>query len=158
MTRPTHFFLCSGVSEGYTVLNAFDQALLRAGVGNTNIIKMSSILPPGTVRTEPVPLVPGAFVPMAYATIQSSTPQEMIAASVAVAIPADPSLPGVIMEYSARGQAEDVEKIARSMARKALEYRNCALGEILSASVEHRVETVGAAFAGVALYDEAHRG
>jgi len=158
MTRPTHFFLCSGASEGYTVLNAFDQSLLQAGIGNTNLVKVSSILPPGVIRSEPVSLEPGCFVPIAYATIESSTPQEMIAAAISVAIPEDRTLPGVIMEYSARGLAEDVEKIARSMARKALEYRGYTLGEILSASVEHRVETIGAAFAGVALYDEAHRG
>ena len=45
-TPTTHTFV-SGASEGYTPLNAFDGALLAAGVGNTNLVKMSSIVPPG---------------------------------------------------------------------------------------------------------------
>jgi arginine decarboxylase len=149
--KPTRFFLCAGAAEGYTQLNAFDCALLEAGVGNTNLIRMSSILPPHTVRTDPIPLEPGSFVPIAYAYIGSPTPQEMIAAGVAIAIPVDRSLPGVIMEYSARGQAEDVERIVRSMAEEALKYRGYEIAEILSTSVQHRVESSGAAFAGVVL-------
>ena len=43
---PTHYFLVSGASEGFTSLNAFDGALLSAGIGDTNIVKMSSIVPP----------------------------------------------------------------------------------------------------------------
>ncbi|MBL6974306.1 MAG: arginine decarboxylase, pyruvoyl-dependent [Deltaproteobacteria bacterium] len=158
MTSPTQYFLCSGDSEGFTTLNAFDAALLKAGVGNTNLVRMSSILPPGIVRIEPVPLVPGCFLPIAYSCIQSSTPQVMIAAAVAVAVPKDPSLPGVIMEYSALGTAGDAEKSARSMAREALQIRGWVVGEILSATVEHQVETIGAAFAGVALIGEAQHG
>jgi pyruvoyl-dependent arginine decarboxylase (PvlArgDC) len=55
------------------------------------------------------------------------------------------------MEYSARGQAEDVERIVRSMAEEALKYRGYEIAEILSTSVQHRVESSGAAFAGVVL-------
>lgn len=42
-----HYTLVGGSGEGATRLNAFDAALLDAGVGNTNLIKLSSILPPG---------------------------------------------------------------------------------------------------------------
>ncbi len=149
--KPTQFFVCSGASEGYTELNAFDAALLNAGVGNTNLIKMSSILPPGFMQTGPQPLVPGSFVPIAYASIGSTTPTETISAAVAGAIPVDPTLPGVIMEYSARGQAEDVERIVRSMAEEAMKLRGFEIKEIVSISAQHRVEHVGVAFAGVVL-------
>ena len=37
----------AGRAEGGTPLNAFDNALLAAGIGNINLIKVSSILPPG---------------------------------------------------------------------------------------------------------------
>ncbi len=151
MQKPTHFFLCHGASEGYTPLNAFDSSLLNAGVGNTNLIKMSSILPPGVKQTTHVDLEPGSFIPIAYATIDSVTPQEIISAGVAVAIPLDPTLPGVIMEYSARGHAEDIERIACSMAEEAMRYRGFAVREILSSVAQHQVETVGAAFAGLVL-------
>ena len=36
----------AGRAEGGTTLNAFDNALLAAGIGNINLIKVSSILPP----------------------------------------------------------------------------------------------------------------
>ncbi|RTZ61607.1 MAG: pyruvoyl-dependent arginine decarboxylase, partial [Gammaproteobacteria bacterium] len=39
---PTSYSFASGASEGFTPLNAFDGALLDAGVGNTNLVKMSS--------------------------------------------------------------------------------------------------------------------
>jgi len=45
---PTSHTFVTGSSEGYTPLNAFDGALLAAGIGNTNLVKMSSIVPPGT--------------------------------------------------------------------------------------------------------------
>ena len=151
-TPPTSFFLSSGASEGYTRLNAFDCALLNAGVGNTNLIKISSILPPGVRLIEPAALQPGAFIPIAYASIMSDTPHQMIAAAVAAAVPADPSLPGVIMEYSSTGHAEDALMIVRAMVEEAMRYRNFEIKEILSASVEHRVESVGAAFACVVLH------
>jgi len=153
-SKPTHFYLCNGASEGYTPLNAFDCALLKAGVGNTNLIRMSSILPPGVVQIDSITLEPGSFVPLAYASIESTTPKEVISAAVAVAIPEDPALPGVIMEYSARGHAEDVERIVRNMAEEALRYREYKIREILSTVVEHRVEATGAAFAGLVLYTD----
>ena len=43
---PTQYFLVSGASDGYMPLNAFDGALLQAGIGNTNLVRMSSIVPP----------------------------------------------------------------------------------------------------------------
>lgn len=150
--KPTHFHLCSGEAEGYTQLNAFDACLLKAGVGNTNLIKMSSILPPHVVQDVPDGFEPGSFVPIAYASISSSTPEEHIAAGVAIGVPADRSLPGVIMEYSARGRAEDIEQIVRNMAEQAMITRGYEIAEILSTAAEHKVQTIGAAFAGAVLF------
>ncbi len=58
---PTKFFLVSGSSEGFSLLNAFDGALLASGVGDTNLVKLSSILPPGCkeIKPPPVPLPQG---------------------------------------------------------------------------------------------------
>lgn len=148
--RPTRFFLTAGSAEGYTPLNAFDAALLDASVGDVNLVKLSSILPPGCELSEtPFELAPGSLTPVAYASITSHLPGETIAAAVAVAVPADPELPGVIMEYSARGSRQSAEEIVREMARKSFEYRNRELKEILSTSVEHHVESIGSTFAAV---------
>ncbi len=146
------FFLVAGEAEGYTPLNAFDNALLAAGIGNTNLIKISSILPPGAKEIDPFTPPPGSFLPIAYASISSDIPGEIISAAVAAGIPDDPSMPGVIMEYSARGTKDVAENIARKMVEKAFEARGIKLKEIRSLSIEHRVEKIGVSFAGVALW------
>lgn len=45
--------IASGVGTGATALAAFDGALIAAGVANYNLIRLSSVIPPGT---ELVPL------------------------------------------------------------------------------------------------------
>ena len=49
--------ITSGRAEGPTKLNAFDNALLNAKIGDINLIKVSSILPSGT-EVIPVPKFP----------------------------------------------------------------------------------------------------
>src|SRR5262249_30689843 len=57
----------AGNAEGGTPLNAFDNALLAAGIGNINLVRISSIVPPG-VELLPLPRIkPGAIVPTAFA-------------------------------------------------------------------------------------------
>jgi len=54
--------ITSGRAEGPTKLNAFDNALLDANIGDINLIKVSSILPEGT-EVVPVPkFLPGDMV------------------------------------------------------------------------------------------------
>ena len=51
--------LTKGASEGPTKLNAFDNALLEAKIGNVNLIPVSSMLPPNTQLVEMPELEPG---------------------------------------------------------------------------------------------------
>ena len=44
-----------GHAEGGTPLNAFDNALLAAGIGNINLVKVSSIIPPFNPGERKVP-------------------------------------------------------------------------------------------------------
>lgn len=150
---PTQYFLVAGCAEGPTPLNSFDAALLDAGVGDTNIVKMTSILPPHCDRIEPTRLPYGALVPVAYAAITGDLPGEVLAAAVAIAIPKDADRPGLIMEYSARGHQEEAEQIVRNMARQGLEHRGLELDRIESIATQHRVSRIGSAFAGVVLWD-----
>jgi arginine decarboxylase len=150
---PNSFFMVTGGSEGYTPLNAFDGALLNAGIGNTNLIRMSSIIPPGAKLIDPVAVPPGIFLPVAYSSLHSDVPGEIIAASVAAAIPDDPTLPGVIMEYSARGRKNDVEAIARTMAQEAMTLRGVNRISIHSVSKEVKILSLAAIFAAVVLWE-----
>jgi arginine decarboxylase len=151
-TIPTKFFLVAGHSEGMTPLNAFDSALLDAGIGNTNLVKMSSILPPGAEKIKPIKLPLGALVPVAYASKVSSQVDEVISAGVAVAIPKDSKKNGLIMEYSAAGHKEEIERIVRHMAEEGMRYRNYPVKEIFSISVQHKVKKIGAVYAAVVLW------
>ncbi|MDX1617997.1 MAG: arginine decarboxylase, pyruvoyl-dependent [Balneolaceae bacterium] len=156
VATPNIYCLVKGASEGRTRLNAFDNALMNAGMGDTNLVRVSSILPP-SAEERPVgqlELPKGGLVPLAYASIDSTTPGRYISAAVAVGIPDDPSEPGVIMEYEDHSKLENVEKIARQMVVDAFSHRGRALKEIRSIGIEHKVETCGASFAGAVLWYE----
>ncbi len=155
VTTPTLHCFVTGASEGQSPLNAFDGALLNAGIGNTNIVKMSSIVPPRTreITVREIELPPGALVPVAYAAMQSDIPGSIICAAVAAAWSDDESNPGLIMEYHAHGHREDAERVVRMMAEEGLKMRGWKVARIQAASIDHRVEKIGAAFAGVVLWD-----
>ena len=151
---PTHYFLVSGASEGFTSLNAFDGALLNAGIGDTNLVKMSSIVPPRCQQISPIPLPPGSLVPTAYASITSDVPGQIISSAVAVALPEKPDYPGLIMEYSARGAKAEIEETVRQMAIEGMKVRGRVIKDLISIAVEHRVRKVGATLAAVVLWEE----
>jgi arginine decarboxylase len=151
-TIPDKFYLVAGDAEGMTPLNAFDNALVDAGVGNTNLVKMSSILPPGSKRIQPVKLPLGALVPVAFASKVSTQTDEVISGGVAIAIPKDPKKNGLIMEYSAAGHKEEIEKIVRHMAEEGFRQRGYELKEVVSISAQHKVAKIGAVYAAVVLW------
>ena len=152
---PTKFFLVSGSSEGFSLLNAFDGALMASGVGDTNLVRMSSILPPGCeeVKPPPVPMPQGALVPVAYASLYCDVPGEIISAAVAIGIPKDVNCAGLIMEYSAREEEHAVVKQVRKMVEKGMEMRKREIKEIMSISATYKIGSIGAVFAGVVLWD-----
>jgi len=146
---PKSFFLTCGSAEGFTPLNAFDAALIAAGIGDLNLVKVTSIIPPGCREGAAVTFPKGSIVPAAFAYITSDIPGEVISAAVAVALPRDPEDPGLIMEYSARGHREEAEQIVRRMAEEGMRIRGKEIGTLKSCSVEYKVEKIGAAVAAV---------
>lgn len=152
LATPKKYTLVGATAEGGTRLNAFDHALLAAGVGNLNLLRVSSILPPGAERTERLDVPPGALLPIAYGSIESDEPGELIAAAVAVGLATEEDGFGVIMEFSGRGGAREAEERVRAMAEEAFATRGIPLRRVLTRSVEHRVVRVGCAFAAVALW------
>ena len=151
---PNIYCLVKGASEGRTRLNAFDKALLQAGVGDTNLMRVSSILPPAAeqVSVDSIDFPKGGLVPLAYASIDGTTPGRMISAAIAVGIPEDDNEPGVIMEFEDHASLTTVESIVRQMVIDAFEYRNRKLKEIKSIGIEHTVERTGAVFAAAVLW------
>lgn len=151
LPTPTVFALVSSSAEGRHKLSAFDAALLGAGVGDVNLLRVSSILPPGARRRDRIELPPGALVPIAYGTIQADQPGKQIAAAVAVGIGA-PGEPGVIVEHAMEGTGSEAEAVVRELIEELFARRNRTPRDIFVRSAEHRVERVGCAFAGVVLW------
>ncbi|MGF1672019.1 MAG: pyruvoyl-dependent arginine decarboxylase [Balneolaceae bacterium] len=151
---PNVFCLVKGAAEGNTRLNAFDNALLEAGVGDTNLMRMSSILPPGAeeMQINDLNLPKGGLIPLAYATIDGVTPGRHISSAIAIGIPEDSTQPGVIMEFEDHAALETVESIVRQMVIDAFEYRKRKLKEIKSIGIEHTVIRTGATFAAAVLW------
>jgi arginine decarboxylase len=149
---PDKYFLVSGFAEGESLLNAFDNALLCAGIGNTNLVRMSSILPPGAAYVNLIHLPAGSLVPVAYASEWSEESGLEIAAAVACGIPEDSSLPGVIMEHHTFSSNEHCLNVCVEKVESAFRHRQWKLAEIKTASISHVVLHTGAVFAGVVLW------
>jgi arginine decarboxylase len=144
----------AGHAEGGTVLNAFDNALLAAGIGNINLLKVSSILPPEVPVVELPKIKPGALVPTAYAAITSETPGETLAAAVGYAVPDDPAKNGVIMEFHGVASREEAERRIHAMLDEAFRVRGETIVERRVVAAEHRVERIGCALAAITLLGE----
>ena len=144
----------SGHAEGGTPLNAFDNALLAAGIGNINLIKVSSIVPPDVSIIDLPKIKPGALVPTAYAAMTSEVPGETIAAAVGYALPDDPGKHGVIMEFHGAVTRADAERAIQAMLEEAFRVRGETIHEMRVFAVDHTVECIGFAVAAIALLDE----
>lgn len=150
--RPNIFCLRASAGDASSELNAFDMALFKAGVGNMNLLKVSSILPPYCEYVEKIRFEEGSLIPVAYGTVFSSIRGELLSAAVACAVPKNESKAGLIMEYAAKGKTkEETEKQVREMALKGMQWRGYEVEKILSISCEHEVVEHGAAFACVVL-------
>src|SRR5438445_11887948 len=133
----------AGHAEGGTTLNAFDNALLAAGIGNINLIKVSSILPPEVPVIDLPKIKPGALIPTAYAAMTSEVPGETVAAAVGYAVPDDPAKNGVIMEFHGVANRHEAERQILAMLDEAFRVRGETIAERRVVAVEHRVERIG---------------
>lgn len=150
LPTPKKFFITAASAEGKSKLTAFDNALLKARIGNVNLLRVSSILPPGTELDQDLQIPPGSLVPTAYGSVVSDVPGEVIAAAVAIGFSEDTF--GIIMEYSGKCSKNDAEATIEKMVREAFETRQMPLKDIKIAAVEHHVENIGCAFAAVPLW------
>lgn len=153
MRKNSHYTLITGIGEGSTRLNAFDNALYNAGVGNYNLLKVSSILPPMVKEEKVVDVVAGGLLPIAYASkVETEIGKEVVAA-VAVGIPKNPEEIGVIMEYSGFGDKKQAEVIVKEMVREAMHNRNITIVDIKCVSSSCLVNSdFCCVFSGIALW------
>ncbi|MCF8010419.1 MAG: arginine decarboxylase, pyruvoyl-dependent [Clostridiales bacterium] len=150
LPTPEKFFLTAAAAEGHDHLTAFDKALLEAGIGNINLIKVSSILPPSAKYTPDLVISPGSLVPTAYGHIVSEVPGELISASVGVGFSTDSF--GVIMEFSGKCTKEEANSQVEYMLRESFANREMELIDMKIKGIDHKVEHIGCALAAVPLW------
>ncbi|QUH22926.1 arginine decarboxylase, pyruvoyl-dependent [Methanobacterium alkalithermotolerans] len=137
--------ITSGTAEGPSPLNAFDNALLNAGIGDVNLIKVSSIIPRHTKIVELPELTPGDMINCVLSHVSSDNKGDFISAAIAVATSSDF---GCVVEHS--GVNEDPSKIraeAISMVKYMMDVRNKSIKELVVEEINHKVENQGSAVA-----------
>ena len=143
--------ITSGLAEGPTKLNTFDNALLSAGIGDVNLIKVSSILPADT-EVVSVPKFPaGKMVNCVLAYKYSDNDGDIISAVVAVAISDDFGC--VVENTGVNRDFEDVKSEAESMVRYMMDIRGLKIKEIIIEGKSHIVKKQGAVVAAVVYLD-----
>jgi len=154
MFEPNCFFLVAGHASGPTSLNAFDAALIKAGVGDLNLIRLSSILPPDCHRIDPLRIPQGSLIPCAYAQQMFYGPGRVISAAVGVGVPKDPTQAGLIMEcHNIDVPLEETEASVKQMVIDGMNFRERAIQDVLVVGSEHTLsDSWGAVFAGVVLW------
>lgn len=153
MEKMKRYCLIAGIGMGEYAISSFDSALLDAGVGNYNLVRVSSILPPDCQKSEIISNSPGSVLFTAYATL---TTQEVtkIASAVAVAIPEETTECGVIMEYSDNTDKETVIKIVEYLAEDAMHRRGISCKQVVSIGIDTIADGTKffTTFAGIGLF------
>lgn len=126
---PKKFFITSGVGMHKERLASLEMALRDAKVGEFNLVKVSSIIPPGCElisREEGLKLLsPGQIVFCVLSENATNEKNRLVVASVGLAMPQDPNLHGYLSEHSSFGQCEEeagvyAEKLAAYMLATTL--------------------------------------
>ena len=126
---PKELFFTKGVGKHREKLTSFELALRAADIAACNLVRVSSIFPPGCrilPRSTGVrKLKPGqiAFVVMSEAATRE--PHRLVAATIGVAIPRDRRLFGYLSEHHSFGENEETagdyaEELAAEMLATTL--------------------------------------
>lgn len=124
---PSYVVPVVGKGSAFTSLNAFDNALLDAGIANYNHIKLSSILAPHItlIPLEEAELPPeGALLPGVISECRGKK-GEFLISSLAFAFNKDEDLPGMIFELNCKDvPLESAEKTVELMVLEGMKNRN----------------------------------
>ncbi len=108
MYIPTKIFLTRGVGRHREKLSSFEMALRHCGIAQFNLVRVSSIYPPGCKFVKPEnglsEMKPGQIVHVVMSEVATNEPRRLLAASVGVAIPRDVHQFGYLSEHHSYGQ------------------------------------------------------
>ncbi len=144
--------IVSGKDEGPTKLNAFDNALSDAGIGDVNLIKVSSMLAGNAEIVELPELKAGAMVNCVLSEITSDTFGEEITAVVAVAIGDEL---GCVVETQGRDKnPDDVIGEAKDMVTYMMNKRGVEIRDLIVESSTATVKEIASVVASVVYVDK----
>ncbi|MFN8497748.1 MAG: arginine decarboxylase, pyruvoyl-dependent [Anaerolineae bacterium] len=107
---PRKLFLTRGVGIHKEKLTSFEMALRDAGIAHFNLVRVSSIFPPGCriiPRDQGMQAIePGEIVFVVLSENSTNEPRRVVTASIGVSIPADSSMYGYLSEHHSYGQTE----------------------------------------------------
>ena len=108
---PKELFFTKGVGKHREKLTSFELALRSAGIAACNLVRVSSIFPPGChilPRADGARrLKPGQVTFVVMSEAATREPHRLIAATIGVAIPRDPKLYGYLSEHHSYGKNEE---------------------------------------------------
>ena len=126
---PTRFFVTSGKGINKTSeLNAFDLALLQAGIGDANLVSVSSVLPIGIRQIDRVPIARGAITHAVLARY-SGGEGEVISAGIAYGFRAD-GQGGYVAEAHLHGTQKSLKEFLRWRMQEIAHFRGVELRRI----------------------------
>jgi len=103
-------FFTKGVGHHKEQLASFEMALRDAGIAEFNLVTVSSIFPPNCKRVSKEEgkksLSPGQVVFCVMARNVTNEPNRLVAASIGLAQPSDPSQYGYLSEHHPFGETE----------------------------------------------------
>ena len=126
---PREVFFTKGVGRHRTRLQSFEMALRHAGIEKLNLVRVSSILPPGCViipKAKGLTKVEaGEITFVVLAETSTDEPSRLVGAGIGLAQPSRGEQYGYISEHHGYGMTEDrladfVEDIAASMLATTL--------------------------------------
>jgi arginine decarboxylase len=129
---PEKIFFTRGMGVHKERLASFEVALRDAGIASSNLVYVSSIVPPNCIllsREKGLKeLRPGQIIFCVMSRIDTNEPNRLIAAAIGMAVPQDSSTYGYLSEHQAYGQThkkagEYAEDIAASMLASTLGAR-----------------------------------
>jgi len=126
---PQKIFFTKGVGRHKDYLQSFELALRDAKIEKCNLVTVSSIYPPGCRRIPTEDglklLQPGQITFAVMARNATNEPNRLIASSIGVAIPADPTAYGYLSEHHPFGETDErageyAEDLAATMLASTL--------------------------------------
>lgn len=121
---PKQMFFTKGVGKHRDNLQSFEEALRDAGIASYNLVRVSSIYPPGckivSRKKGLAVLSPGEIVFCVLADARTNEPNRLACAGIGLAVPADKDRHGYIAEHHGFGMtqricADYVEDMAAAM-------------------------------------------